>query len=52
MPRKTTVPLKEWSDEAVLQRAQSILINAAEGRRDVGAEVDRLFQTEDQHGRL
>lgn len=36
MASKRAVSIREWTDEAVAQRVQSIFINAAEGRRSVG----------------
>ncbi len=44
MAAKKRPSLKELSDQAIVERVQSILINAAEGRRSVGddAQYDKL----------
>jgi hypothetical protein len=44
MAAKPRASLKQMSDEALVERVQSILINAAEGRRSVGddAQFDKL----------
>jgi hypothetical protein len=44
MAAKRRASLKQLSDEALVERVQSILINAAEGRRSVGddAQYDKL----------
>lgn len=44
MAAKRRASLKQLSDEALVERVQSILINAAEGRRSVGddAQFDKL----------
>lgn len=44
MAAKPRASLKQLSDEALVERVQSILINAAEGRRSVGddAQFDKL----------